>query len=173
MKKNKIVFFLLATVTLIGLGINSCKKDNTSSVTIFLTHAPWQLASVQVINRLGTSTVSIDTLNLNCNNAQVFTFNTNNTCTYTNFECIPQSSSGSWSLSSDQLIINSNMLCADTLIGGTPDPSKSMPFKLTSINNLGQYSMILQTGDVNIFITPTTRSRIVQYGFVHPSGNTQ
>ncbi|WP_461453393.1 hypothetical protein [Mucilaginibacter sp.] len=173
MKNKKLVFFLLTAFTATSLFINSCKKDNSGAVNVFLTHAPWQLASVQVFHYLGSSLISTDTLNLNCNNSQIFTFNINNTCTYTNFECIPQTTSGTWALTPDQLVLNSTMLCADTLVGGAPDPDKAMPFKYTKIYNLGQYSLILQTGDVNIFVTSTTRSRIIQYGFVHPSGNNQ
>ena len=174
MKNKKILFSLtVAVLAIAGLVINSCKKDNQTSVETLLTHGPWHLASVQVINYVGSSVVSVDTLNTNCDSTQIFTFNTNNTCGYTNFECIPQKTSGSWSITSDQLVLNSNMLCADTLIGGAPDPNKSMPFKYTKIVNLGQYSLVLQTGDVNIFVTSTTRSRIIQYGFVHQAANSQ
>ncbi len=174
MKNKKILFSLtVAVLAIAGLVINSCKKDNQNSIETLLTRGKWQLASVQVINKLGSSKVSIDTLNTNCDSTQIFTFNTNNTCGYTNFECIPQKTSGSWSLTSDQLVLNSTMLCADTLIGGAPDPNKSMPFKYTKIINLGQYSMVLQTGDVNIFVTSTTKQRIIQYGFVHQIASTQ
>lgn len=41
------------------------------------------------------------------------------------------------------------------------------PFKNTKIVNLGQYSLVLQTGDINTYYSPTTKRRIVQYGFVH------
>jgi len=174
MKNKKSIFFLAVIVlAATGLIINSCKKDNQNSIETLLTRGKWQLASVLVYNRIGSSQVSVDTLNTNCDSTQIFTFNTNGTCTYTNFECIPQKTSGSWTITSNQLVLNSNMLCADTLVGGAPDPAKSMPFKYTLLYNLGQYSMVLRTGDVNILITPTTRSRIIQYGFVHPSANSQ
>jgi hypothetical protein len=175
MKNKKILFFLTAAVLVIaGLVINSCKKDNQNSVETLLTRGKWQLASVLVYNFVGSSQVgNTDTLNVNCDSTQIFTFNTNNTCGYTNFECIPQKTSGNWTLSSDQLTLISNMLCADTLIGGAPDPKKAQPFINAKIVNLGQYSFVLQTGDVNSFYTSTTKRRIVQYGFVHQISTTQ
>ena len=175
MKNKKTLFFLtIAVLTATGLFINSCKKDNQNTVEVLLTRGKWQLASVMVYNFLGSSQVgTTDTLNTNCDSTQIFTFNTNNTCSYTNFECIPQKTSGNWTLSSDQLTLMSNMLCADTLIGGQPDPKKSQPFINAKIVNLGQYSFILQTGDVNTFYTSTTKRRIVTYGFVHQVVNAQ
>jgi len=175
MKNKKILFSLtVAALAIAGLVINSCKKDNQNSVETLLTRGKWQLASVMVYNFVGSSQVgTTDTLNTNCDSTQIFTFNTNNTCSYTNFECIPQKTSGNWTLSSDQLTLMSNMLCADTLIGGQPDPKKSQPFINAKIVNLGQYSFILQTGDVNTFYTSTTKRRIVTYGFVHQVVNAQ
>ncbi|MHB8209491.1 hypothetical protein [Mucilaginibacter sp.] len=174
MKNKKILFSLtVAVLTIAGLVINSCKKDNQNSVATFLTRQKWQLASVMVNNYIGSSLVSIDTLNTNCDSTQIFTFNTNNTCSYTNFECIPQKSSGNWTLSSDQLTLISNMTAIDTLIGGKVDPVPGKPFQNTKIVNLGQYSLVLQTGDVNTYYTSTTKRRIVTYGFVHQSANSQ
>lgn len=166
--KNKNLFFFLTVTVLIagGLIINSCKKSNTGNVQVLLTRSPWQLASVQVFNKLGSSTISTDTLNVNCDSTQIFTFNSNHTCTYTNFDCIPQKASGSWTISGDQLTLISTIAMTDTLT--TADTVKNdKPFQNTKIINLGQYSMVLQTGDVNKLITSTTKSRIVQYGFVH------
>jgi len=175
MKNKKILFSLtIAVLVIAALVINSCKKDNQNSVEILLTRGKWQLASVMVYNFVGSSQVgTTDTLNTNCDSTQIFTFNSNNTCGYTNFECIPQKTSGSWTLSSDQLTLISNMFCADTLVGGLPDPKTVQPFINTKIINLGQYSLILQTGDVNTFYTSTTKRRIVQYGFVHQVANSQ
>jgi hypothetical protein len=175
MKNKKILFSLtVAILAIAGLVINSCKKDNQNSVETLLTRGKWQLASVMVYNFVGSSQVgTTDTLNTNCDSTQIFTFNTNNTCGYTNFECIPQKSTGSWTLSSDQLTLISNMTCIDTLIGGKVDPLPSKPFQNTKIINLGQYSLVLETGDINTFYTSTTKRRIVQYGFVHQIANTQ
>jgi len=176
MKNNKLIFFLaILVLTAAGLIINSCKKDNQNYIETLLTRGKWQLASVLVYNKVGSSVVRVDTLNTNCDSTQIFSFNSNGTCTYTNFECIPQKTSGSWTLSSDQLTLNSNMLCTDTLTDGTGAiaPTKGMPFQNTQLYNVGQYSMVLRTGDINILVTSTTRSRIIQYGFVHPSANSQ
>jgi hypothetical protein len=174
MKNKKVLFFLITILTITGFAINSCKKDNSGNVQVFLTHGTWQLASVMVYNYLGSSQVgTTDTLNTTCDSTQIFNFSTNNTCTYTNFECIPQKTSGSWTLTSNQLTLQSNMMCADTLKGGISDPKKIQPFINTQIVNCGQYSLVLQTGDINVFVTSTTKRRIVQYGFVHPSGNIQ
>jgi hypothetical protein len=175
MKNKKILFLLtVAVLAIAGLVINSCKKDNQNSVETLLTRGKWQLASVMVYNFVGSSQVgTTDTLNGTCDSTQIFTFNTNNTCGYTNFECIAQKTSGNWTLSSDQLTLISNMLCTDTLIGGKIDSVKRMPFQNTKIINLGQYSLVLETGDVNTFYTSTTKRRIVEYGFVHQVANTQ
>lgn len=174
MKNKKIFLLTVAILAITGLVINSCKKDNQNSVETLLTRGKWQLASVMVFNFVGSSQVgTTDTLNTNCDSTQIFTFNTNNTCSYTNFECIPQKTTGTWTLSSDQLTLISNMLCTDTLVGGKIDPAQSKPFQNTKIINLGQYSLVLQTGDVNTFYTSTTRRRIVQYGFVHQVANSQ
>jgi len=173
MKNKKKIFFLTALVA-IGLFINSCKKDNQNSRSTLLTRAPWQLASVMVFNYVGTSQVgATDTLNTTCDSTQIFTFGADHTCKYTNFECLPQKSSGTWSLSSDQLTLMSTLAATDTLPGNIIDPVKIMPFANTKIVTLGIYSMVLQTGGINIFVTPTTRYRIVQYGFVHQATNTQ
>jgi hypothetical protein len=174
MKNKKVFFFIIAALAITSLIINSCKKDNGGSAQALITRAPWQLASVLVYNYVGSSQVgTTDTLNTTCDSTQLFTFSTNNTCTYTNFECIAQKTSGSWTISGDQLTLMSNMMCADTLVGGIPDPKKIQPFINTKIMTLGLYSMVLQTGDINAFFTSTTRRRIVQYGFVHQITNNQ
>ena len=177
MKNKKTLFFLtIVVLTATGLFINSCKKDNQNTVEVLLTRGKWQLASVMVYNFLGSSQVgTTDTLNTNCDSTQIFSFNTNNTCTYTNFECIPQKSSGNWTLSSDQLTLISNITAIDTATDGTGkiEPLPGKPFQNAKIVNLGQYSLVLQTGDINTFVTATTKRRIVQYGFVHQSASSQ
>src|ERR1700761_220556 len=102
-KKN--LLLLLVIISVIVLINNSCKKQQQTTVTQQLSAGPWQLASVQVTytNKLVTTDT---TLNTTCNSSQVFTFNADNTCTYTNFDCLSQTSSGHWSLSADQLTLN-------------------------------------------------------------------
>ncbi|MGZ3756818.1 MAG: DUF5004 domain-containing protein [Mucilaginibacter sp.] len=153
------LFFLLG-VALIGLVINSCKKDTSGSIPTLFTQGKWQLASVLVTHTNGNITV-IDTLNTTCDSTQVFTFNTDNTCTYTNFDCIPQVSKGTWSLTSDQLTLNAQVTCKDTT-----SAHSSKPFSNAQIVTLGQYSMVLQTGDYDIIPTATNKTNVIRYGFV-------
>ena len=159
MKRKHWLLFLLGIVVT-GVIVNGCKKNNETTVPVLFTQGKWQLASVLVTITNGSIT-TIDTLNTTCDSTQVFTFNTNNTCTYTNFDCKPQVSSGSWSLSQDQLTLIANMTCKDTTAAGT-----SKPFLNAQIVNMGQYSMVLQTGDYNVIPTTTNSTRTVRWGFV-------
>ncbi len=105
----------------------------------------------------------MDTLNTTCDSTQVLVFNAGQTCTYSNFDCVPQKSSGNWSLSTDQLTLNADMTCKDTTKTGS-----SKPFYGAQILNAGVYSLVLQTGDYNVIPTTTNSTRVVRYGFVHP-----
>jgi len=159
MKRKHWLLFLLGFV-LTGMVVNACKKNNETTVPLLFTRGKWQLASVVVTITKGSTTV-LDTLNTTCDSTQLFTFNTNNTCTYTNFDCKPQVSNGSWSLSQDQLTLVADMTCKDTTAVGT-----SKPFINAQIVNMGQYSMVLQTGDYNVIPTSTNSTRTVRWGFV-------
>jgi len=158
--KYKIPLLLLLGFVLINLFINSCKKDTQGSISSLFTQGKWQLASVLVTNTSGLTT-TIDTLNTTCDSTQVFTFNTDNTCTYTNFDCKPQVANGHWALSTDQITLSADIICKDTTAAGT-----SRPFLVSQIVNLGQYSMVLQTGDYNVIPTTLNKTRVVRYGFV-------
>ena len=157
--KFKILLLSLVGFVLISLVINSCKKDNSGTISALFTDGRWQLASILVTNTDGIIT-TIETLNTTCDSTQVFTFGSN-TCTYSNFDCIPQKSSGSWSLSKDQLTLYSTMTCQDTTA-----KHSSMPFDTAQIVTLGQYSMVLQTGNFNVIPTTINKTRVVRYGFV-------
>ena len=164
--KHKIIFLFTACLLLTGIAVNSCKKDNNTSIQTLFTTGRWQLASVLVYHYLGSSQTSIDTFNTTCDSTQFFTFPTNTTCAFTNYHCITQLTTGSWSLSRDQLYLMVNMTCLDTLAGGKG--TKPTPvFAYTKIMTLGPYSMILQTGDIGAYYTSTTKRTIYQYGFVH------
>ena len=164
--KHKIIFFFIAGLLLTGVAVNSCKKDNNTSLQTLFTTGRWQLASVLVYHYLGSSQTSIDTFNTTCDSTQFFTFPTNNTCAFTNYHCIAQSTTGTWSLTKDQLYLMVNMTCLDTLTGGKV--TKPTPvFAYTKIMTLGPYSMTLQTGDIGAYYTSTTKRTIYQYGFVH------
>jgi hypothetical protein len=161
--KNKRLFLLL-TVLIIAIVVNSCKKNSQSPIQQLFTGGTWQLASVLAFNYIGNTQTSTDTLNTDtaCHATQFFTFYTNNTCTYTNFDCITQTpASAAWSLSANQLVLSANVVCKDTTAAG-----KSMPFSNAAILNLGQFSMILQTGDIQPNYSLTKKRRIVQYGFI-------
>jgi hypothetical protein len=158
---------LILAVLIIALVINSCKKNTQSPIHALFTGGRWQLASVFAFHYIGNTQVSTDTLNTTCDSAQYFTFNANNTCTYTNFDCIPQSPpSAAWSLTPNQLFLVANVVCKDTTAAGS-----SMPFANAAIQNLGQFSLILLTGDIQPNYSLTKPRRIVQYGFIRQKLN--
>ncbi len=158
--KNKLPLFIVLGLVLVNLLSNSCKKEAQTSIESLFTSGKWQLASVVATVYLGDAIISTNTLNINCDSTQVFAFNADNTCTYSNFECIAQNSSGKWSLSPDKLTLYADMTARDTTAAGT-----SKPFGLARIINLGQYSMVLDAGDIQSYSVTTPRT-IVRYGFV-------
>ena len=175
--RNKTIFFFLTGLVLISMVVNSCKKESQlTSIQSLFTAGKWQLASIVITRFIGANQsppVPSDTLNTTCDSTQLFTFNTNNTCTYSNFACMPQVVTGSWSLTADAHYLLCEIACKDTLAGGVTIGTVK-PFIYSQIVNLGQYSMILNTGDIATYYTATTRRRIVTYGFVRqkaPVGN--
>lgn len=175
--KFKHAILLLLVLFTINLCVNSCKKVDTRKANIeaLFTNGTWQLASVIVLNYVGSTEltpVHADSLNTMCDSTQLFTFASNGTCSYTNFDCLPQpKGTGLWTLSNDNVTLYSTVACKDTLKGGVINPNTAMPFATAKIVNLGQYSMILQTGDINTYYTPTTKRIIVQYGFIRQTKN--
>lgn len=145
----------------IGLLVNSCKKSNQDYISTLITGNQWQLSSVTQTNYIGASTISVVTLDTACNLTQLFKFNADKTCTYTNFDCLTQSVKGSWSLSQDKLFLNADMVCQDTT-----SAKSSKPFQTARIVNLGQYSLVLQTGDLETYFPPTQPRTVYQWGFV-------
>lgn len=165
--KNKIPLLFIVGLILINLLSNSCKKDTQGTIASLFTNGNWQLASVTVTttnNMLQKDT----TLNTTCGLTQILIFKPDNTCTYTNFDCIPQNVSGQWSLSTDNLTLNSDMLFKDTTAVGT-----STPFKNAQVFNAGQYSLVLQTGDYNVIPTTTNKTKVVRYGFIRQKTSTK
>jgi hypothetical protein len=162
--KHKFRFLFLLGLTAVILLVNSCKKDPNDSVAYFLTNGSWTLASVQVFHYVGDTQSKTDTLNTTCGLDQKLVFNSNNTCTYQNYHCIAQNSSGSWSINSDNLTISTTLAAQDTSKGGI---LKVVAFSAGQIVNLGQYSLVLQTGDIQPFYKATTVRNITRYGFVH------
>lgn len=158
--KNKTLLRLLLGLMLVTLLVYSCKKDKQGTIESALTSGNWQLASVTQTTYLGNAITSTETLNATCGLAQIFAFKTDNSCTYSNFECIPQDVAGSWSLSPDKLTLYANLTSKDTTAAGS-----SKPFDTTRIVNLGLYSLVVETGPVSNFSTTVPR-RIRRYGFV-------
>jgi hypothetical protein len=159
MKSKTLPLFLLGFV-LMALLVNSCKKATQGTIESALTSGNWQLASVTQTTYLGEAITSTETLNTNCSLTQIFSFKTDNSCTYTNFECVQQNVSGKWSLSPDKLILYVDMTSQDTTSAGS-----SKPFSTSRIINLGLYSMVIETGPVSNFSTTVPR-KIRRYGFV-------
>jgi hypothetical protein len=168
--KNKAPLILFLGLVVINLLSNSCKKDNNSNIPHLLTNGVWQLASIQVYHYVGSSQIGdADTLNATCQNTQFFTFKTDNTCTYTNFDCLPQTSTGNWMLTSNKVYFTSDMVCKDTV---TANGGSSRPFSNTQIQTLGTYSLVLQTGDVQPNYSSTKPRTVVRYGFIRQKATT-
>ena len=159
MKNKTSLLFILGLVTL-GMILNSCKKDTSGSIDKLFTGGNWQLSSATATVYLGDAITSTAILNATCTNAQFFTFKDDNTCTYTNFHCLPQTSNGKWSLSPDKLILSADMTC-DT----TTSAASYKPFINARIITLGQYSMVLETNDNPVY-SATIPRRVVRYSFV-------
>lgn len=160
--KNAPLIFIVSLLMLSAV-CSSCKKQNQSSIQSLFSKGNWELTTVVVTVSVGDTLKSTDTLNTTCDKSQIFAFNTNGTCTYTNFHCKAQPvASGKWSLSPDQLYLKSDIVCQDTFTLGT---GSSKPFENAQIFSLGQYSMVLITGDIQNY-SPTKRRTVMRYGFV-------
>lgn len=150
-----------------GWLISSCKKEDEGSyVNVFLAGREWQLASQQLSLYHGDTLKRTDTLNRECPQNQVFNFNSNGNCTYTNYSCIAQSVQGTWQITTqDSLLLRSNILLKDTSAKGS-----SRPFAHAQIVNLGQNSLVLQsivTDTLRRVPTTVLRRRITRYAFIH------
>ncbi|MES2275094.1 MAG: lipocalin family protein [Bacteroidota bacterium] len=161
--KNKYTLLFLSGLLAVAMLANSCKKDTQGTVDALLARGTWQLASVLVYNYVGGTNTSTDTLNTKCSLNQTFTFNADNTCTYKDFACITQTVNGQWQLVNDKLTLQSTLSCKDTLAGANVT---STPFKNARIVNLGQFSMILETGDLSSYYLSTDKRHIKRYGFI-------
>ena len=169
MKNKRLLLFFLALIA-IAIGVNSCKKQSQSPIEQLFTGGYWELASVTATYYTGNSVDS--TVNLNtdtvCQAGQAFTFSTNNTCTYTNFDCLTQTSpAASWSLTPNQLYLQANVVCKDTTAKGS-----STPFAYAQIENLGQFSLVLNIGDIQPNYSLTQKRVIYQYGFIRQQPTT-
>ncbi|HWZ34935.1 MAG TPA: DUF5004 domain-containing protein [Mucilaginibacter sp.] len=156
----------MPALLLIGLLVNSCKRELDSDIPDLLVSGTWQLSSVRITINRGDSLKLDTTYSISCD--QKFTFNTDKTCTYTNFDCKDQpTAKGIWELTDNRLTLRSNIVCQDTTAAGS-----STPFSKCSINSLGRYSMVLLTGDYINYNSSAIR-RVVRYGFVRQNASTQ
>jgi hypothetical protein len=164
--KFKIRLLLLFTIAAIGLMVNSCQKTKQDYIATLIAQNQWQLSSATVTTYIGSSAISQLTLDTTCLVTQIFKFNPDNTCSYTNFDCLAQATKGTWSLSQDKLFLNVNMTCKDTISRTGDTTTHSKPFQTAKIINMGQYSLVLQTGDLQTYYSPTQNRVIYQWGFV-------
>ncbi|MFD2145195.1 hypothetical protein [Mucilaginibacter antarcticus] len=167
--KYKLPFTLIFGLLAINLLVNSCKKEQRNTLpTLLTTGGAWQLASVQYTILVG-DTVKLDTaLNIDCDTTQIFTFTADNNCTYTNFNCkVQPTARGKWQLSQNRLFLNSTVVCQDTTAAGS-----STPFSNAQIVNLGEYSLVLRTGDLQNF-NNGARRKVIRYGFVRQKASVQ
>ncbi len=158
--KFKSTLYTLSALLVIGLSANSCKKSNQDYLQTLLTGGQWQLTALQVTYYTGANIDSTVQKNTTCNLFQIFKFNTDNTCSYTNYDCITQAPVGHWQFQSGELYLSSDITCQDTTAA-----KKSQPFLTSKIINLGSNLLILQTGDLQIYFTPTQKRKITQYTF--------
>lgn len=152
-----------------GWLVSSCTKSNddaSASITAFLTGGRvWRLASMQVYHYNGDTLKRTDTLNTKCTLNQTFYFETDGSCTYTNYSCISQSKGGKWTMTTQDTL----QLKADVLLD-TSSTGSYRPFANTAILNLGQNSLILQSTQTDtLFTTPRVvlRRKITRFGFIH------
>ncbi|HEY9003659.1 MAG TPA: hypothetical protein VIM89_20040 [Mucilaginibacter sp.] len=164
--KFKIRLLLLFTVVAVGLMVNSCQKTKQDYIATLIAQNQWQLSSATVTTYIGSTQMSQLTLDTACLVTQIFKFNTDNTCSYTNFDCLTQATKGTWALSQDKLFLNVNMICKDTITRTGDTTTHSKPFQTAKVLNLGQYSLVLQTGDLETYWSPTQTRVIYQWGFV-------
>ena len=157
--KYRFPLFVLCCFAVIGITTNSCEKNDKNYIPTLFTGGQWQLSSMQVTYSTGAITDSVILRDSTCTLIQAFTFNADNTCTFTNYSCNQQTSTGHWSLSTDQLFLRSDVSVDSAGV-------KITPFKNAQVQNLGQYSLILNTGDLESYYSPTTKRIITQYQFV-------
>ena len=158
-RKSKL---LLLLILVIAFAANSCKKDETkTSITTFLTRAPWKFALKQRFAYVDNVLVKTDTIEENCNLTQTLTFKADNTYTYVNYACTPDTISSTWSLAYNNVYIYLN-----SQISYNSDQKEN----IARFVNLGQYSLSFDAGDVSTgtVTTKTGDSVIVyRYGFIH------
>ncbi|MGV8878963.1 MAG: hypothetical protein ACOH2A_08025 [Sphingobacteriaceae bacterium] len=161
--KIKYSYSLLFGFTLLLLLTNACKKDKNTAVESFLTNGAWELANLQQFTYLGSVLQKTDTINRKCVINQTITFNNDRSCTYTgNFQCNSQSAKGNWNmLKKDTIRLQSDLSLKDST------NQLTQPFRDSRVVNLGQYSLVIETGDIGAIFTSRQVRKIFRYSFVH------
>lgn len=155
--------YILLCIMAISLLLNACKKDKDTAIDSFLTNGTWQLANLQEFTYKGSILQKTDTINKKCAINQKITFNDDQSCNYSgNFQCNNQTANGKWNLiKRDTIRLQSDLSLKDSTNQFTE------PLKDARIINLGQYSMVLETGDINPVYTSQQIRKIFRYSFVH------
>ncbi|GAA4339912.1 hypothetical protein GCM10023149_50930 [Mucilaginibacter gynuensis] len=158
---NRNTFAFIFSVLAITLLYYSCKKEKNATIAPLLASGSWQLASAQVTSYTGDTQDSLVKLDSGCVFKQIFTFKADNTCTFTNYHCQESTTTGNWSLSNDRLFLISDIAFQDTTVIG-----KARVFENSRIVNLGQYSLVLEVGDIQTNYGSRQKRRIARYGFI-------
>jgi hypothetical protein len=156
---NKKIYFLLAGLLIAGLFLNSCKKEKQTSIPSLFTYGVWQLGSIQEAKYLGSTRLSLDTIQ--ADSTQIFAFNSDMTCSYTNFDDKASVVNGTWSLSDTKLFMSSTITFPEVTSAGT-----KQPFINCHLLNVGEYSLVMEAGDIQTYYNATDRRTIRTYGFV-------
>ena len=156
--KSKLLFLFI--ILLVGVAINSCKKDNVqTSLANFLTERPWKLALLQRFAYVNSALVRTDTLQTSCALTQTLTFSPANMYSYQNYACATGTINAPWSFTADNQYLNLNSVISVNSAGKQ---------NVARVINLGQYSLVFDAGDINVTPATTTDSVIVfRYGFIH------
>ena len=157
--KIKYYLFFFSILIAFAFVTNSCKKSSVNPIQSLFTNGAWQLASITTTYYTGSMKDSTLTVTDSC--TQILTFNTNFTCSYTNFDCITQNNTGTWYLTGNNLYLNTTLSSSDTTAAGS-----AAPFKYAQIKTLGQFSLVLTTGDFAPNYSLTQPRVTVDYGFV-------
>jgi hypothetical protein len=151
--------YLLIVGLLISLFVVSCKKETQNSISTLFTSGVWQLGSIREYKYLGDLQTSADTIRID--STQLFTFNKDMTCTYRNFDNRAGIVKGNWELSDTRLYLKANITYPQVTTAGT-----TQPFINAHIINIGDFSLVLETGDIQTYYTAADSRTIRRYGFV-------
>lgn len=155
--------YILLCLVISSLLTSACKKDKNTAVDSFLTNGAWQLANLQQFTYLGSVLQKTDTINKKCVINQTITFNTDKSSTYSgNFQCNNQSAKGNWNLiKKDTIRLQSDLSLKDST------NQLTQPFRDSRVVNLGQYSLVMETGDIGAIFSSRQVRKILRYSFVH------